>query len=472
MSQRITEITEITALFTNLAWLLQFPTTIHQNPSLKISSFTQSLNPPNEGPCRVRALDSALSLIKRVHHKVFDLVVECEIETIVAALSGGVGCEVDAVLDVLGKLEEYGEAYSIFIVCCFNGGNVVFLVTRVHFLIQLLLIKNQLTEQMLLSRSFILSLKKSCLTATDSHSGYSFGTLTPLTLKHDVTEILKEYVDRPFLSLKKELHERTTWCSVVICLLTTSEVWDLLAEEKPHPVPRGTSTKARMTHHKSTWALLMDFPQWFLFAAILSPVSGTHSDLLLNYLIKLSNSWKLVECGSDRKSSGSISSKKLRKLRIHGKEKDDIIGKDGYQEVRLWLKEFHDWCELLLHYASTGTILESTRTLNLDWRHAKHNLKGNDEDNFSKSSKDAKAGTLLVLNLFDTIEEITISLFSTEEIGLNFFGQLKTKAVGFLVKCVRKLLQVNINEGKSEILMLTDLYKRLDPVAASRARRF
>ncbi|KAK9099294.1 hypothetical protein Syun_026339 [Stephania yunnanensis] len=659
MSQRITEITEITALFSNLAWLLHSPTTTHQNPSLKISSFTQSLNPPNEGPSRVRVLDSALSLMCFSAPQVFDLVVECEIETIVAALLGLVGCEVwrfgegegevlrvgssirladcgevvDAVLDVLGKLEEHGRPtrsllYAVLRVAmsssCYQSSFPYTAITykeSTHGTNAAISKFHPLPEEILFdSNRFPFRLL--------------FWYLDPLTLKQDVIEILKEYVDRPFLSLKKELHERTTWCSVVICLVLApmmfietrillhnwflltglasvndlkvelvSAVLDVLgqpmrwgiskdlalklpfshaffrakhqllsklaspiscedfldlvnhirglgssAEEKPHPVPRGTSTKARMTHHKSTWALLIDFPQWFLFAAvllfshkncqdnfpskcvlctdktaqaqplaghhdaaarylvqILSPVSGTYSDLLLNYLIKLSNSWKLVECGSDRKSSGSISSKKLRKFRIHGKEKDDIIGKDGCQEVRLWLKEFHDCllrylvetndsckpstthgqklspsfriiplgifigysnineegCELLLHYASTGTILESTRTLNLDWRPAKHNLKGNDDDNFSKSSKDAKAGTLLMLNLFDTIEEITISLFSTEEIGLNFFGQLKTKAVGFLVKCVRKLLQVNINEGKSEILMLSDLYKRL-----------
>ncbi|KAK9131145.1 hypothetical protein Sjap_011632 [Stephania japonica] len=567
---------------------------------------------------------------------VFDLVVECEIETIVAALLGMVGCEVwrfgegevlrvgssirladcgelvdAAVFDVLRKLEELGKAtqsllYAVLRVAmsssCYqssfpyttitykesnHGTNAA--ISKFHPLPEeILVVGNKIPFRLL------------------------FWYLDPLTLKHDVTEILKEYVDRPFLLLKKELHERTTWRSVVICLVLAptmfietrillhnwflltglasindlkvelvSAVLDVLAqpmrwgiskdlalklpfshayfptkhhllakligsiscedflnlvdhirglqssaEVKSHPLPRGTSTKARMTHHKSTWALLMDFPQWFLFTAvllfshkscqdnfpskcilctdktaqtqpsaghhdaaarylaqILSPMSETHSDLLVNYLIKLSNSWnKLVECGSDRKSGASISSKKLRKFRIHGIEKDDIVGKDCCQEVRLWLKEFHDCllrylvetndsctpstthgqklsllfriiplgifigysnineegCELLLHYASTGTILEST-TLNLDWRHAKHNFKGNDVVNLNKSSKDgdeikdAKAGTLL----------------------------LKTKAVGFLVKCVRKLLQLNINEGESKILMLTDLYKRL-----------
>ncbi|MCL7029951.1 hypothetical protein MKW94_004837, partial [Papaver nudicaule] len=43
--------------------------------------------------------------------------------------------------------------------------------------------------------------------------------LDPLTLKHDISTILSESLTRPFLCLKKEMHERMRWRSIVLSMV-------------------------------------------------------------------------------------------------------------------------------------------------------------------------------------------------------------------------------------------------------------
>lgn len=45
-----------------------------------------------------------------------------------------------------------------------------------------------------------------------------FWYLDPVTLKHDVSKILKHTTERPFLCLKEEFHERLDWRAIVVCL--------------------------------------------------------------------------------------------------------------------------------------------------------------------------------------------------------------------------------------------------------------
>lgn len=46
-------------------------------------------------------------------------------------------------------------------------------------------------------------------------------SLDPLILKHDISEILREKIRRPFLCLKKELHNQLAWRSIIICLVAS-----------------------------------------------------------------------------------------------------------------------------------------------------------------------------------------------------------------------------------------------------------
>ncbi|OAY53916.1 hypothetical protein MANES_03G033600v8 [Manihot esculenta] len=43
--------------------------------------------------------------------------------------------------------------------------------------------------------------------------------LDPLTLKHDISNILQETMKRPFLTLSKEFYERMEWRSILLCLV-------------------------------------------------------------------------------------------------------------------------------------------------------------------------------------------------------------------------------------------------------------
>lgn len=43
--------------------------------------------------------------------------------------------------------------------------------------------------------------------------------LDPLTLKHDVLKILQDTMERPFICLNEEFHERMDWRSTIVCLV-------------------------------------------------------------------------------------------------------------------------------------------------------------------------------------------------------------------------------------------------------------
>ncbi|CAN0838937.1 hypothetical protein LINGRAHAP2_LOCUS2434 [Linum grandiflorum] len=53
-----------------------------------------------------------------------------------------------------------------------------------------------------------------------------FWFLDPLILKSDLSEILQETMNRPFLFLRKEFHERTVWRSILICLVLSPAMFN------------------------------------------------------------------------------------------------------------------------------------------------------------------------------------------------------------------------------------------------------
>ncbi|OAY82320.1 hypothetical protein ACMD2_16604 [Ananas comosus] len=57
------------------------------------------------------------------------------------------------------------------------------------------------------------------------HFRMLFWYLDPSTLKHDISEILREAIQRPFLCLKKELYDHMAWRSIIICLVTSPTIF-------------------------------------------------------------------------------------------------------------------------------------------------------------------------------------------------------------------------------------------------------
>ncbi|XP_043703521.1 uncharacterized protein LOC122653667 isoform X2 [Telopea speciosissima] len=255
-------------------------------------------------------------------------------------------------------------------------------------------------------------------------------------------------------------------------------------------------------------------------AWILTPSSEAHIDLLIKCFTETSRSWTLKQLGSGTHNNSTVGCKKrLKKPKFHDNHNDHAGSKkyDG-QTIALWLKEFHDsyaryWsktvnssastnvkaphaihlqqnclfrrislgiligysnyldeegCELLLHYAANGEILWSVETKTTGCKYMNRKIEGHDGNEgsircFEESGKwkEAVAGASLVFNLFDLIVDISTSVFEIEERCIEFIYQLKVKAVRYLVKCIKELLQFKTDENEGGVLMLMDLHSRL-----------
>ncbi|OVA16334.1 hypothetical protein BVC80_8473g1 [Macleaya cordata] len=231
-------------------------------------------------------------------------------------------------------------------------------------------------------------------------------------------------------------------------------------------------------------------------AWILIPCNEYHSDLLVNCLIEISIS--LEHCCLDTHNVTAGFQKKLMTPKDHDYKNTMAAKEYDGRAMGLWLKQFHDchvsyWnkiannsesagakapkilslrqnllfrriplgifigcsnideeaCELLLHYAATGAILpyDNKDLMTLSEK--------------SDERKEAIEGAHLVFSLFDVIEDMSDSIFETEESSHEFICRLRVKVGRFLVKCVEKLLQLNTDEDNEEMLMLMDLRRRL-----------
>lgn len=244
-------------------------------------------------------------------------------------------------------------------------------------------------------------------------------------------------------------------------------------------------------------------------AWILDPISKSHQDMLAEYLTKIAGSFTPKQFGSDKHNKAASSyNTKLKKPKVQ----DDIKGylkEYDFQIIQLWLKEFQevyirysnstvnssseakaaqairlgqnvffrrislgiligcsdqineDGCELLLHYTATGTIFQSTNTQSVGLRHKRRNSEL--QEGFIKwiencNRKEAEKGACLVFHLTDVTENMLASLCETEESEVDFICRVKSRAGKYLVKCVRRLLQLKVHE---DVLMKRDLHNRL-----------
>jgi hypothetical protein len=246
-------------------------------------------------------------------------------------------------------------------------------------------------------------------------------------------------------------------------------------------------------------------------AWILSPISKSHQDLLVDSLIKISESW-MLNCSVSHDKEAAGYNKKLKKHNFYH-DKDYTLKKEhDFRAIGLWLKEFHDicmwyWnytvntiasceaksscgrnfqqnqlfrriplgiligclnhidedgCQMLLHYAATGRILQSTETKSTKLKHVKWSSVGWEEsvrwtDKCNK--REAVAGACLVFSLTDAVESMSVSLFENEESGLQFIFRVKLRACKYLINCIKRLIQLGIDEDG--VMMLMDLSTRL-----------
>ncbi|KAI9392848.1 hypothetical protein POPTR_006G144600v4 [Populus trichocarpa] len=244
-------------------------------------------------------------------------------------------------------------------------------------------------------------------------------------------------------------------------------------------------------------------------AWILSPVNKSNQDALFENLTKLSKCWNLKEISSDNSQNGMAGyKKKLKKPRFCDSKEDSTLGnKYDCQVIILWLKQFQnimkhnetidelafceaksyallqqhdklfrriplgiltgssgyineDGCELLLHYAATGRILDSLGTENTSLKHVNYNSSG-PEDLFGGINKEeAVLGACLVFSLTDVVDRMSVSLFETEKTGEDFLCLVKLRAGRYLLKCIKRLTHFNVDEDG--VPMLLDLQGRLE----------
>ncbi|KAJ8464759.1 hypothetical protein OPV22_027311 [Ensete ventricosum] len=225
-----------------------------------ISSLAASLS-FGDAP-RVGVLDAALSLMcfrasELCCFQVHRARLECLVGTIVAMLSSSVSCKVlrlpdgrDGEFLRIGTSLSSEDCVQLIRVCvdvlaslkghCGAGDSHALLYAVVKAVIssspyQGLLpslpigcLRNEDTDcgvQTEISKlAYSLSDQTSC-TGNEFPLRLQFWYLDPLILKHDISEILKEVIRRPFLCLRKELHDRMSWRNIITCLVTSPTIF-------------------------------------------------------------------------------------------------------------------------------------------------------------------------------------------------------------------------------------------------------
>lgn len=231
-------------------------------------------------------------------------------------------------------------------------------------------------------------------------------------------------------------------------------------------------------------------------AWILNPMSDS-KEFLVDYLVNISDLWTLRYSSPNKYNEVLMAHKETRRLKLHNKDGVTSNELDSWI-LSLWLKEFKDLyikhfgtkvgysgsntkvlqehllrriplgilllcpnhlngdaCSLLLHFAATGIIPEFTGK-----QRRKHDSCWDSETWIEQCTKaEAVAGCRTVFDITDVAESISCSLFETEEEGTNFVCQVKKKACSYLLKCIKRLLQIKFDEDGFQ--MQRDLLSRV-----------
>lgn len=244
--------------------------------------------------------------------------------------------------------------------------------------------------------------------------------------------------------------------------------------------------------------MAMNFPEWFYFAALLLSGASFCDNIICGALSFSDNAAWYIAWILDPidESACGLLSKKLENLSRalinnnlssceHKKLKKPKPSTCKSQTIRLWLEELdngktvdiknnvmfrkiilgmligcsdainEDGYELLLHYVATGTLPRSTESQYAGLKHERRNY-----EFVNKSTrKEPVTGACIVFHLTDIAEKISDSVFETQEIAVDFICKVKLKAVGYLLKCVKRLLQFNTDENDD--FLSKDLHRRM-----------
>ncbi|KAF8036356.1 hypothetical protein BT93_C2158 [Corymbia citriodora subsp. variegata] len=253
---------EITSLFASLASRLE---TLNLNSAIgdegdgedversldaAISKLNRSLNlrggggggEGDEDPA-VRFLDTALSLMCLKAPQVFDSVVDYTVRTIAAVLHSSISCEVvrfrkeealrigssisrhdcvevvAACSDILPKLQRDGTLSHLLLDAVLRVA-----VSASHS--QFLFPSTHITDVKSVSGRIITASKLLdylpqgfCLKNHETPLRLLCWYYDPVILRNDISKILQEKMERPFLCLHRELHERMSLRNIVVCLV-------------------------------------------------------------------------------------------------------------------------------------------------------------------------------------------------------------------------------------------------------------
>ncbi|VVA10359.1 PREDICTED: ZEAMMB73_Zm00001d045353 [Prunus dulcis] len=247
----MTTLPEITDLFARLASRLKSLNDTSFSPhtakeeldeaalDLSISKLNHSLNP--NGNSTVRVLDTVLSLMCFKAPQVFDSGIEYLVKTIVTVLLSSIRCKVlrspkdeilligssishrdcghliEAAADILEKLEGHGklsDSLLCAIVRVVSSASLYRQLSRPVFDVKSVDAKKTLTSKLLCYFP-----REKSLDNNKIPFRLLLWYLDPLILKRDVSNILQETIDRPFLCLSKEFRESNDWLSVITSLV-------------------------------------------------------------------------------------------------------------------------------------------------------------------------------------------------------------------------------------------------------------
>ncbi|KAH6818308.1 hypothetical protein C2S51_001911 [Perilla frutescens var. frutescens] len=233
----------ISSLFAALASNLRTPDPMAGSEvGVSISNLNRSLN-PSDVP-RARILDTALSLMHFTAPQVHDSVIEYTLKSIVTVLSSSIECKLVRINDErvlrVGGLILRSDCATVVEECAhiletLDGAkgdlcysllyNVFRVATFAPYFPRTMMSDSILnTEFSDLSTTSLANLvhyipKQFTFKNGEIPLRLLLWHLDPMVLKQDVTQVLQEFIKRPFLSLKTEIYDRTEWRSKIICLV-------------------------------------------------------------------------------------------------------------------------------------------------------------------------------------------------------------------------------------------------------------
>ncbi|ESQ44048.1 hypothetical protein EUTSA_v10006501mg [Eutrema salsugineum] len=286
----------------------------------------------------IRVLDAAISLMCFKAPQVFDSAIEYLVQTIVCVLSSSVNCKVlryrnDEILqfgssnlphcseelieiskDIIDKLGANGRLTTLLFQAVVRSAASTSCSVIAH--------RNSVDRRNRAVSKLLAYLPiESSIEDHETPLRILFWYQDPLSFKEDISRILKDVVERPFLCLKKELFESAEWRDIVICLALSPSMF----------------INARALLHK--WFLLTGLATVFeLLAALVSAIVDTISrpslwgiPMQLASLLPFSDAYFPFQCQFLRILAGPFTSNSLVMLAhtvsvpfaVHGRQRRD-----------------------------------------------------------------------------------------------------------------------------------------------------